>query len=167
MRRRIFFRWLFYGGAAVIFIFLQSALLDHLSFRGIHPVLLPALIAVAAAFEARRESFIFALTLGVLCDLSIPGVIPCFYLLAFTFCAVLSSFVSRRLIVPGFVCSMVCCAASTAFCGLLYALLFAFSHPVSAADALLLVAWELLVSIPWFLPIHFVFQAIHRRFRRD
>ena len=167
MRRRIFFRWLFYGTACVLFALLQSLLLNRLSLWGIHPFLLPALIAVAAAFEARRESVVFALFLGFFCDLAMPGIIPCFYELAFTLCALLSSFVSRRLIVPGLVCSMVCCGASTVFCSVLYALLFAYSHSITAMDALFLVLRELLMSAPCFLPVHFVFQAIHRRFRRD
>lgn len=167
MRRRIFFRWLFYGTASVGFALLQSLLLNRLSLWGVHPFLLPALIAVAAAFEARRESFVFALVLGSFCDLAMPGVIPCFYVLAFTCCALVSSLVSRRLIVPGFICSMVCCGTSTVFCGLLYALLFSFFHALTAVDALFLVARELLLSIPCFLFIHFVFQAIYRRFRQD
>lgn len=167
MRRRIFFRWLFYGAASLGFSLVQSILLNRLSFRGIHPFLFPALIAVAAAFEARRESFVFAALTGVLCDLAMPGIIPCFYLLAFSFCAVMSSFVSRRLIVPGFVCSMVCCGASVVFCSLSYALLFAFSHPLAAADALFFLLRELLVTAPFFLPVHFLFQAIYRRFFRD
>lgn len=167
MRRRIFFRWLFYGTAAVGFALLQSLLLNRLSLWGIHPFLLPALVAVAAAFEARRESFVFALVLGFFCDLAMPGVIPCFYVLAFTFCALLSSLTSRRLIVPGFVCSMVCCGVSTVFCGFLYALLFSFFHALTAVDALLLVGRELLLSVPCFLLVHFVFQAIYRRFRQN
>ena len=167
MRRRIFFRWLFYGIATLGFALLQSLLLNRLSFQGIHPFLLPALVAVAGAFESRRESFIFALVLGLFCDLAMPGVIPCFYVLAFTFCALVSSFISRRLIVPGFVCSMVCCAVSTVFCSLLYALLFSFSYTLSAVDSIFLMARELLFSLPCFLLVHFVFQAIYRRFRRD
>ena len=167
MRRLIFFRWLFYGTAALLFAFLQSLLFNRLSFWGIHPFLFPALIAVAATFESRRESFTFALVFGLFCDLAMPGAIPCFYMLAFTLCALMSSLVSRRLIVPGFICSMVCCGASTVFCGFLYALLFAFSHAVTALDALYLVMRETLITSPCFLPVHFVFQAIHRRFRRE
>ena len=153
--------------AALLFVFFQSLLLNRLSFWGIHPFLLPSLVAVAAAFESRRESFVFALILGTLCDLAMPGVIPCFYALVFPFCAVVSSIISRRLIVPGFVCSMVCCGISTGFCSLFYALLFAFSHTLTMVDALFLAARELLVTIPCYFLVHFLFRAIHRRFFRD
>ena len=167
MRRRTFFRWLFYGAATLLFLFLQQILLNHLSFWNVHPFLLPSLAAIAAAYESRQEGIIYAAVLGLFTDLAMPGIIPIFYVLAFSLCAFLSGVVARRLIIPGFVCSLTCACGATALCDLLYALIFSYSHSLLPFSAVLLAGRELLLTVLFILPVHFLFRSIHLKFRRD
>lgn len=167
MRRRIFYRWLFYSLATFLFLFLQNVLLNHLVVHGIHPFLLPALVAIAATLESRREGFLFAAALGLLLDLAIPAAIPCFYLLSLCLCALLSSLVSRRLIVPGFICSMVCATGATVLCSLLSAFFYNYFHSIPLLLTGKIALIELLLSLLFFLPVHGLYFVIHRRFSRN
>ena len=167
MRRRTLFRWIFYAGAALLLALLQGTVLNRLVFWGTHPFLLPSLAAVAAAFETRREGFIFGAVLGLFSDLMVPGPIPCFYLLALSFTALLSSLISRRLVMPGLVCSLLCSAAGNLLTGLLYALCFLYSHPLPLSTLGLMMAKELLLTLPFYFLVHWLYRWVHLTFRRD
>ena len=102
-QRNIWYRWLFYGLAAALFLILQAAALRHVRVWGIHPFLPPVLVAVAASWEDRQEGLCAAAVFGLLCDLTMTPPIPCFYVLSFTAIAFLSGLVAKRWILPKWV----------------------------------------------------------------
>ena len=82
-RNETIFKWSLYAGATVLLLLLQSFLLQRLSFWGVIPFLYPAVAAVLGNYESPVSSTIFGLVLGVVCDLLLPGSIPCLYTLMF------------------------------------------------------------------------------------
>ena len=87
-RRKRVYVWLLYTLCALLFAILQAALFTRIRVWGVHPFVLPCVGAVIATYEDRRDSVAFAFFLGFFCDLVIPGIIPCLYMLTFTLGAV-------------------------------------------------------------------------------
>lgn len=163
----LFYRWLFYALASLLFLALQRLLLDRLALWGVHPFVLPVLVAVAASWEDRQESLCAAAVFGLLCDLWVPSVIPCFYLLSFAAAALLSGVIARRWIMPGFFCAVAVSVSALAVNSLLTMLFLAFRGRVDTPAALWLSARELLLSAPLSIPVYFLFLPIHRRFAAE
>ena len=134
---------------------------------GIHPFLLPMLPVMAVILEGQRESAFFAVGLGLFCDLLFPGVIPCFYTLAFLVCALVAGLLAGRVIMPGFLCAFVCGALALVVTNLLQILFLTFRISFSFSDAMLLLGKELLLSIAAAPLIFLVFRKISRRLRNE
>ena len=66
------FKWLIYALATLLFFALQSLVLNHIRVWNLLPFLYPVLPAVAAMYEGPRRGPVFALCLGVVCDLLLP-----------------------------------------------------------------------------------------------
>lgn len=161
---RLFYRWLFYALAALLFLAIQSLFLNRVSLWGVHPFVLPVLVAVASSWEDRQECLCAAAVFGLLCDLWLPGVIPCFYFLSFSLCAFLAGIVSSRWISPGFFCAILNTVFSLVLNGALCALFLTYRGGSSTAAAALLAGKELLLSLPLTVPVYLLFFPIHRRF---
>ena len=86
-RNEIIFKWSLYAGATVLLLLLQGSLLQRITLWGVVPFLYPALAAVLGNYESPVSSTIFGLGLGVVCDLLLPGPIPCLYTLVFPLAA--------------------------------------------------------------------------------
>ena len=67
------YKWLFYALMTLFFILLQVFALVHVRIWGVHPFLFPVLVATVAALESAHESAIYALVLGMLLDITMPG----------------------------------------------------------------------------------------------
>ena len=67
------FKWTVYSLATLLLFALQYLVLDHIQVWGLTPFLYPMLPAVAASFEGLRRGSTFALAVGVVCDLLLPG----------------------------------------------------------------------------------------------
>ena len=63
--------------------------------------------AVAASYEGLRRGSVFALVLGVVCDLLVVGPFDGFYTLAFTLAGVIAALIGENLLSPGFLCALV------------------------------------------------------------
>ena len=60
-QKKLIFYWALYGFTALLFLLLQSILLNRLSIiHGIHPVLLPLLIGLTAIYTPRGGRAVFA-----------------------------------------------------------------------------------------------------------
>ena len=96
-QRDMFFKWLYYAGATLLLVLVQSLVLNRIFVWGVHPFLPPLIAAITAMLEGPGEGTAFAGVFGLLCDLTMPGIIPCFYTLAFLAAALLVLFLRTRL----------------------------------------------------------------------
>lgn len=163
----LFYRWLFYALAAAAWMAAQSLVLSGLRVWGVHPFLPPVLVGVIASCEDRQESLCAAAVFGLTCDLLMPAVIPCFYVLSFASAALLAGWIAKRLMIPGFLCSAVSAVAALLLNSLLYALFLSARHTVAASAATLLAFRELLLTLPLIPPVYFLLRPIHLRFRAE
>jgi len=106
-RSEIFFKWLLYSAASLLLLLLQGAVLQRLRLFGVMPFLYPVLAAVLSMCEGALSGTVYSLALGVICDLVLPGPIPCFYTLIFPLAGLCSGLVSRSWLPAGFLCSLV------------------------------------------------------------
>ena len=166
-RRDIFLKWLFYAAASLILILLQSTVFNHLCVMQTHPFVFPILAAAAAVLEPPYESAVYALALGLLCDLTIPGVFPCFYTVTFLLAALLSAVIAAKLIVPGFWCCMACGALAIVVCDLFNILVIHYRHGTSYPAAFTLMGRELLLSVLLVPLVYLLFHWINLRVDRD
>ena len=163
-RRLLTLKWLFYSLWTLLFLLVQQLVLPHLRIWGVHPFLLPALAAIAASFEGKREGPVFAIVLGLVCDALFTGAFPCFYTAALLLSAIVAGLAARHLIMPGAVCSLAVSAAALTLTGLLNAMAFSMSRGTPLPAALWLLVREVLVSLPVTILIHLAFSRVHRRF---
>lgn len=161
-RRLLTIRWSFYGMTTLAILLLQSQLLGRISVLGVCPVVIPCLAAVAATREPIPHGIIYAIVLGAVSDTLFVAALPCFYVLLCVAAAALSALVARRGVMPGVLCSFLCCTGTLLFSGLLNAVVMLHGGtPAGAVTGLLL--RETLISLPFALVlIHPVFSRIHR-----
>ncbi|MBQ0037737.1 MAG: hypothetical protein KBS74_03600 [Clostridiales bacterium] len=166
-RHDLFYKWLFYAAASLLFIALQSLVFNRILVQQTHPFVFPILVAAAASLEPPREGFIFALVLGVLCDLTIPGVWPCLYTVTFALAALLCILIAEKLIVPGFWCCIVCGAVSIALCDTFNVVILHYRCGAAYPDALTRAGLELMLSILLAPFVYLLFRRINLRTVQD
>lgn len=162
-RRAVLFKWLLYALAAAAIVLLQNFILTHLNIAGVHPFLLPAVAAVPATREPRRESLLFGFSFGLLCDLIIPASFPCLYAVSFLLIALLSGFLARRFVNPGLICSLTVSAAAMLVTDLLRILTISGAPGFHLSAALLLMLHELVVTVIFFPAVHILDYLVYRR----
>ena len=109
-RNEAIFKWSLYAAATALCLFVQTGLLQRLTFWGVIPFLYPLLAAIPAAFEGPLAGTIFSLCLGVVCDLLLPGPVPCLYTMIFPLAGLCAGLLSQSWFSAGFLCSMNCAA---------------------------------------------------------
>ena len=147
-RRDFLFKWLFYILTALGFVLVQVFGLVHIRIWGVHPFLFPVLVSTVAALESAHESAVFALATGAVLDVTMPGVIPCFYTVAFF-------------------CCMLCGVLSIVCTDLLQMLFLNSSVSFSVRAALLLMGKELLLTLPLMPLIYLPDSKIRRFFHQE
>ena len=75
-RNETIFKWALYAGATAVFFLLQGAVLQRITLWGVIPFVFPILVAVLGMYEGPLPASVYALTVGVLCDLLLPASIP-------------------------------------------------------------------------------------------
>lgn len=163
-RRLLTIKWLLYSLWTLLFLLLQQLVLPYVRIWGVHPFVLPALAAIAASFEGKREGPVYGLVLGLVCDLLFSGAFPCFYAVTLLLSALVAGIAARRLIMPGPVCSLAVSAAAMLMTDLLNAAALSYTYGTPFAASLWLTARELLLSLPVAMLIHLAFSRVHRRF---
>lgn len=162
-QKDIFYKWLFYALLALLYVTLQQLVLNSLDiWGGVHPFVLPLLPVMVSILENRQESTFFSIAAGLFCDFLMPGIFPCFYTLAFAGAALLASLIAGRVIMPGFLCAVVCCVTAIVLTDLLLILPLASSSTFSFAAALSLTGRELLLSLPFAPLLFFSFRKIRQ-----
>ena len=72
-RRDTIWKWVFYTAGFFLLLLLQGLALDHISLLHVHPYLPPVMVAVLAMFEGAYGGMGVALAMGLLFDLTQPG----------------------------------------------------------------------------------------------
>ena len=75
-RNETIFKWALYAAATALCFFVQGALLQRITLWGVIPFIYPVLAAVPATRENPRPATVYALVVGVVCDLLLPEIIP-------------------------------------------------------------------------------------------
>ena len=161
------FKWAVYSLATAGFFALQYLVLGHVRVLGLTPLLYTVLPAVAASFEGLRRGSVFALAVGVVCDLLLPGPFEGFYTLGFTAAALLAALIAENLLAPGFLCGFAVSALSLA----VTALLRLGAQALSGGGYLGLMARmalvEALITLPAVVLVVPVYRLIHQRCASD
>lgn len=162
-RNESIFKWSLYAGAALVLLLLQGSLLQRITLWGVIPFLYPAVAAVLGNYEDPVPSTIFGLALGVVCDLLLPGSIPCLYTLTLPLAGLSGSLIAKSLLKAGFLCALVSTAAAFLLTDLPRCLiLWAAGRPAWGAGLWVMVR-EFLVTAPWLVLAVPLFSAVHRR----
>ena len=162
-RNESIFKWSLYAGAAALLLLLQGFVLQRLSFWGVIPFLYPAVAAVLGNYESPVSSTIFGLGLGVVCDLLLPGSIPCLYTLMFPLAGLSGALISKSLLKAGLLCALVSSAAAFLMTDLLRCLVLWAGGKAAWGAGLWLMVQEFLVTAPFLLLVVPLFSAVHRR----
>ena len=162
-RNEIILKWILYAAATALCLLFQGAVFQRIVIWGVIPFLYPILAAIPSTFEAPAPSGIFALCLGVYCDLLLPEPIPCFYTLIFPVIAICSSVLSRSLLPAGFRCSLAASAAAFFLTDLFRCFLLALSGQSPWGTGAVLFLKELLVTAPLLIPVTILFRTVARK----
>ena len=150
-------KWVLYALAGLACTVVQAAVLQRFTLWGVIPFLYPLIAALPATFEAA----------GVLCDLLLPSPIPCFYTLIFPLVGLSAGLLSQSLIPAGYLCSAAASLPAYLLTGVFHCIvLWATGHAAWTAG-LSVTLRELCVSLPWSLPMAWLFRKVYRRVHID
>lgn len=162
-QRDMFFKWLYYAGATLLLVLVQSLVLNRICVWGVHPFLPPLIAAITAMLEGPGEGAAFAGVFGLLCDLTMPGIIPCFYTLAFLAAALLAAVIAKWFLSQGFLCAVLCAALALLVTDLLHTLLLTFRQGVELTAALSLTGREAAVTVVLSPLVYLLLRSVHNR----
>ena len=160
-------KWVLYALAGLACTVVQAAVLQRFTLWGVIPFLYPLIAALPATFEGPAAGTVYALAAGVLCDLRLPSPIPCFYTLIFPLVGLSAGLLSQSLIPAGYLCSAVASLPAYLLTGVFHCIvLWATGHAAWTAG-LSVTLRELCVSLPWSLPMAWLFRKVYRRVHID
>lgn len=160
-------KWVLYALAGLACTVVQAAVLQRFTLWGVIPFLYPLIAALPATFEGPAAGTVYALAAGVLCDLLLPSPIPCFYTLIFPLVGLSAGLLSQSLIPAGYLCSAVASLPAYLLTGVFHCIvLWATGHAAWTAG-LSVTLRELCISLPWSLPMAWLFRKVYRRVHID
>ena len=160
-------KWVLYALAGLACTVVQAAVLQRFTLWGVIPFLYPLIAALPATFEGPAAGTVYALAAGVLCDLLLPSPIPCFYTLIFPLVGLSAGLLSQSLIPAGYLCSAAASRPAYLLTGVFHCIvLWATGHAAWTAG-LSVTLRELCVSLPWSLPMAWLFRKVYRRVHID
>ena len=163
-RNETIFKWALYAGATAVFFLLQGAVLQRITLWGVIPFVFPILVAVLGMYEGPLPASVYALTVGVLCDLLLPESIPCFYTLVFPLVGLCASLISQSWLSAGSLCTLVTSALAFLFTGAFHCFLLWSQGKIAWGTAAALIGREMLVSVVLLtIPVTILYRAVHRR----
>lgn len=163
----VVFKWTVYGLATLLLFVLQSLVLNHNRVLGVTPFLYPMLPAVAAMYEGSRRGPVFALVVGVVCDLLLPGPFEGFFTLAFPLAALFAASVAENFLEPGFFCALFLSASALLLTGGLRILVQILSGGEYLGLMARIALQETVLTLPALLVVMPVYRVIHRRCAAD
>ena len=160
-------KWVLYALAGLACTVVQAAVLQRFTLWGVIPFLYPLIAALPATFEGPAAGTVYALACGVFCDLLLPSPIPCFYTLILPLVGLAAGLLSQSLIPAGYLCSAVASLPAYLLTGVFHCIvLWATGHAAWTAG-LSVTLRELCVSLPWSLPMAWLFRKVYRRVHID
>ena len=105
----------------------------------------------------------FALCLGICCDLLLPEVIPCFYTLLFPVVGICASLLSRGLLPAGLRCSLVVSAAAFVLIDLFRCIILAMGGHSPWGAGFLILLKEFTITAPLLIPVTLLYGAVARK----
>lgn len=162
-RNEIIIKWTIYAAATAVWFLVQGAICQRITLWGVIPFLYPMLAAIPATFEAPVPATVFALCLGVICDILLPDAMPCLYTLIFPVIGLCASLLAQSLLPAGMMCSLVVSAVAFALTDLFRCFLLALDgvSPWSAGCSIFL--RELIVSAPLLIPVTLLYRVVYRK----
>lgn len=166
-RNETIFKWALYTAATVLCFMVQGFLLQRITLWGVIPFLYPVVAAVAASYEGPVPGTVYALAVGIVCDLLLPGSMPCLHTMIFPVVGLCAALVSRSLLPAGWICSLVTSALAFLLTdGFHCLILWATGKAAWTAGGWILVR-ELCVTLPFAIPVTALFRAVYRRTHLD
>lgn len=166
-RNETIFKWMLYAGVTFLCFLLQGGLLQRLEFWGVLPFLYPLLAAIPATFEGPLAGTLFSLGVGLVCDLLLPGPIPCLFTLILPLAGLCAGLLAQSWLPAGFLCSLVSAAAAFLLLdGFRCLLLWMMGKAAWEAGAIVTLR-EFCVTVPFVIPLTLLYRSVFRRTHRD
>ena len=162
-RNETIFKWSLYAAATALCLLVQTGLLQRLEFWGVIPFLYPLL----AAFQGPLAGTIFSLCVGLVCDLLLPGPIPCLYTLVFPLAGLCAGLLSQSWLPAGFLCSLVSAAAAFLLTDSFRCLILWMRGRAAWEAGALVMVREFCVAAPFIIPLTLLYHAVFRRTQLD
>lgn len=163
-RRDMIIKWSSYAAASLALAFLFALTLRDVRIAGVALFLPPLLVGVVSSVEDMPAAGIYALSCGLLCDLTLPGTFPCVYTIAFTLASFVCWALSRSILQPGFLCSLAVTALTFCFVDGLNILAIRLRDGAPLPLMLSLALRETLASCLLLVVCHPVVMWLHRKF---
>lgn len=162
-RNEIIFKWLIYTAATAVCFLAQGAFCQRITLWGVIPFLYPMLAAIPATFEAPVPATVFALCVGVVCDVLLPGAMPCLYTLVFPVIALCASLLAQHLMPAGLLCSLLVSALAFLLTDLFRCFILAVNGVSPWGTGLSIMLREFLVTAPLLIPVTLLYRTVYRR----
>lgn len=163
-RSELILRWSVYGGAGLLVCLVQGLVLQRLSLWGVMPFLYPALAAMVAVWEGALPcGAVYALCLGAVCDLALPGSVPCFYTIALPLAAMLAGLLSREWLSSNLLSALAASALGYLVTGLLHAGVLAVTGHGAFVTAMAVAGKEFLITLPAMPLLYLLLRFLHGR----
>ena len=104
---------------------------------------------------------VYALCLGIACDLALPGSVPCFYTVALPLAAMLAGLLTRGWLSSNLLSALTASALSYLVTGLLHAGVLAVTGHGAFVTAMAVTGKELLVTLPALPFLYLLLRLIH------
>lgn len=166
-RNETIFKWSLYAAATFLCLLLQAGLLQRLEFWGVLPFLYPLLAAIPATFEGPLAGSVFSLAVGLVCDLLLPGPIPCLFTLIFPLAGLSAGLLSQSWLPAGFLCSLISAAAAFLMLDGFRCLLLWMAGKAAWQAGALVMLREFCVTAPLIFPLTLLYRSVFRRTRFD
>ena len=166
-RNETIFKWSLYAAATALCLLVQGGLLQRLVLWGVIPFLYPLLAAIPATYEGPLAGTVFSLALGLVCDLLLPGPVPCLYTLVFPLVGLCAGLLSQSWLPAGFLCSLVSAAAAFLLTDGFRCLLLWMRGSAAWQAGALLTLREFCVTAPLVIPLTLLYRAVFRKTHFD
>jgi len=166
-RNELIFKWALYGAATALCLFIQIALFQRLIIWDVIPFIYPLLAAIPATFARPVSGTVFALCVGVVCDLLLPGSFPCLYTMTFPLAGLCAALLSKGLLPTGILCSLVSSAVSFLVTDLFRCFLLWANRTPAWHTGFEIMAREFLITAPLIIPVTLLFRTVYRKTHPD
>lgn len=162
-RNEIIFKWSLYAAATAVWFLIQGAICQRVTLWGVIPFLYPMLAAIPATFEAPAPATVFALCLGIVCDILLPDSTPCLYTMIFPIIGLCSSLLAQSLLPAGLLCSLSVTTLAFLLTDLCRCLLLTLGGISAWRTGGWIFLRELAATLPLLIPVTLLYRAVFRK----